>query len=246
MNAVAELGSSQSLPALIAHAKAVLDAASTSAEVLEARNSASFAYDLAKSAARLAAARGAHSDLIAAARRAQADALEIEALADSRLADEYDAAQRSGRVRKAGQRIKAQFPPRADEVGINHKHIHKARELRDAISHSPRALRSVLDDLLKTGSEPTRALLRRELKAVQTGARPTTARAENQELRLICGRIVARVSWFELADLRCRAEREARFLTAIERHLANAEPDTRVGDALSAATLRHLFDEAAQ
>jgi hypothetical protein len=41
-------------------------------------------------------AKKAHDDLIAAAYRAKADALEIEALAKRRLADEYDAAQDRG------------------------------------------------------------------------------------------------------------------------------------------------------
>ena len=43
-------------------------------------------------------AKAAHDDLIAATHRAQADALEIEALAKRRLADEYDAAQERGEV----------------------------------------------------------------------------------------------------------------------------------------------------
>ena len=65
-----------------------------------ARDLASVAYDVAKKAARLGRAKGAHDDLIAAAYRTQADALEIEALAKRRLADEYDAAQERGEVAK--------------------------------------------------------------------------------------------------------------------------------------------------
>jgi hypothetical protein len=43
-----------------------------------------------------------NDELIAKAHRAQADALEIEAMAKRRLADEYDAAQLRGEVRKDG------------------------------------------------------------------------------------------------------------------------------------------------
>jgi hypothetical protein len=49
-----------------------------------------------------ALAKDAHDTLIAAAHRAQADALEIEAGAKRRLADEYDDAQERGEVAKLG------------------------------------------------------------------------------------------------------------------------------------------------
>jgi hypothetical protein len=69
------------LPALIDRAATMLSGARTAAEVLEAREAAGLAYDVAKRAARLSRAKAAHDDLIAAAHRAQADALEIEAAA---------------------------------------------------------------------------------------------------------------------------------------------------------------------
>ena len=84
---------SLALPALVDRAAAVLSNARSSAEVLEARDMASVAYDAAKKAARFAKAKNAADSLIAAAHRAQADALTIEAQANGRLADEYDAAQ---------------------------------------------------------------------------------------------------------------------------------------------------------
>jgi len=59
-------------------------------------------------------AKKADDDLIAAAFRAKADALKIEALAKRRLADEYDAAQGRGEVQKAGGdgRRRQPFPQR--------------------------------------------------------------------------------------------------------------------------------------
>ena len=50
-------------------------------------------YDLAKRTARLHRAKQAHDELVAASYRVQGDALEIEAGAERRLADECDAAQ---------------------------------------------------------------------------------------------------------------------------------------------------------
>ena len=55
-----------SLPQLVDHAAAALTNARTAAEVLEAKDLAAFAYDSAKRAARLAKAKGAHDELIAA------------------------------------------------------------------------------------------------------------------------------------------------------------------------------------
>ena len=59
-----------SLLQLVDHAAAALANARTAAEVLEAKDVASFAYDAAKRAARLANAKHAHDELIAAAHRA--------------------------------------------------------------------------------------------------------------------------------------------------------------------------------
>lgn len=87
MNALAlQQTQASSLPALVREAARKLAGAETSAEVLEARHAASIVYDAAKSAARMAKAKQAHDDVIAAVYRTQADALEIEALAKRRVA----------------------------------------------------------------------------------------------------------------------------------------------------------------
>ncbi len=96
------------------------------ANALEARDMASVAYDAAKKAARLGHAKQAHDELIAAAYRAQADALEIEAGAKRRLADEYDAAQERGEVSDQGKPSRAEGLPTAADVGLSHKDIHEA------------------------------------------------------------------------------------------------------------------------
>ena len=83
---------------LVNRAGQTLAQAETAAEVLDAREDASLAYDAAKRAVRVIAAKGAADGAIAAARRLQADALAIETAAKRRLADEYDAAQERGEV----------------------------------------------------------------------------------------------------------------------------------------------------
>ena len=170
---------SQDLPSLIDRATSMLLGAKTAAEVLEAREVAGLAYDVAKRAARLQRAKGAHDDLVAAAHRAQAHALEIEARAKRRLADEYDAAQARGEVAKVGQYERANVendnvsPATAADLGLRRDQIHEARIIRDAEAADPGVVRRALDDRLERGEEPTRAALRKMVvDAAMRGLRP--------------------------------------------------------------------------
>lgn len=157
------------LPSLVDRAAACLAGARTAAQVLEAREVAGMVVDLARRAARLERAKSAHDDLIAAAHRAQADALEIEALAKRRLADEYDAAQARGEVASATGNRGNQWtvpdgngaPASAASLGLSRKEIHDARLIRDAEVADPGLVRRTLDARLARGEEPTRAALRR-------------------------------------------------------------------------------------
>lgn len=151
----------QSLPALVTKAAQQLASATSAAEVLDARDSARVAYDAAKSAARFAKAKGAHDELIAKAHRAQADALEIEAMAKRRLADEYDAAQLRGEVAAQGKPSDTEGLATVADIGLSHKDIHEARQIRDAEETYPGIVRRVLDGALEAGEEPTKALVNR-------------------------------------------------------------------------------------
>jgi hypothetical protein len=154
----------ESIPALIDRAARDLMNARDAGEVLEARDKASFAYDAAKKAARLARAKQAHDDLIIAAHRAQARALEIESQAKMRLADEYDAAQERGEVARRGQRNDfldvSEKVPTAPDLGLRHDQIHEARQIRDAESANPGLIKQTLQERLDAGEEPTKAHLR--------------------------------------------------------------------------------------
>ena len=165
----------QDLPGLIERAASMLAGAETAAEVLEAREAAGLAYDVVKRVARLKNAKAAHDDLVAAAHRAQADALEIEAAAKRRLADEYDAAPERGEVAGHGggrnfkvdvsnletaprdvgdvSRENTQFSNLA-EIGLRRDQVHKAHQLRDAEEADPGIARRTLGEKLQRSEVP--------------------------------------------------------------------------------------------
>jgi hypothetical protein len=82
--------------------------------------------------------------------RAQADALEIEAQAKRRLADEYDAAQERGEAATgrdgpdAGV-LDGNAKATVSDPGLTRKAIHEARQLRDAEAADPGGIRRTLD-----------------------------------------------------------------------------------------------------
>ncbi|WP_295810316.1 hypothetical protein [uncultured Nitratireductor sp.] len=166
-----------SLTGLVKRAATQLASASSAAEVLEAKDAASIAYDASKKAARLAKAKGAHDELIAKAHRAQADALEIEAAAKRRLADEYDAAQERGEAAKGRPKTLPEGKTfTAADVGMSHKEIHEARQIRDAEKADPGITRRTLDSRLEAKQEPTKAALREAVvEAAKQGIRGETA-----------------------------------------------------------------------
>lgn len=153
---------------MVDRAAKALSAAKTSAEILDARDMAGMAYDAAKKAARLSKAKQAADELIQAAYRAQADALDIEAAAKRRLADEYDAAQERGEVRTRSDQnlLPDEKKVGVSELGLSHKQIHEARQIRDAEEAEPGFVRRVMDERIQAGEEPTRAAARRELKQI--------------------------------------------------------------------------------
>lgn len=162
------------LRTLVDRASSALAGARTAAEVLDARDMAALAYDAAKRAARLQRAKQAHDDLIGAAHRAQAHALEIEAQAKHRLADEYDAAQARGEIRRSGERSFSTPEKLGNhDLGIAPKEIHEARLVRDAETVAPGIVRRTLDEKLARGEEPTKAALRKMVvDAAMRGLRP--------------------------------------------------------------------------
>lgn len=187
----------RSLPALVRRAATQLASASTAAEVLEARDFASVAYDAAKKAARLHKAKGAHDELIAKAHRAQADALEIEAAAKRRLADEYDAAQERGEVAGHGGKRGNQYAnvtdnnvATAEEIGLTREQVFEARQIRDAEEADPGIVHKTVEEQLAAGKEPTKAAVRKAVEAVNSQeAEPVLAVAEIEPVELVRGKL---------------------------------------------------------
>ncbi len=82
--------------------------------------------------------------------RAQADALEIEARAKRKLADEYDAAQERGEVAGRGKPVNVpdgNNKTTTADLGLSRKAIHEARAIRDAEVASPGIVKATVDVL---------------------------------------------------------------------------------------------------
>lgn len=173
------------LPILIDRASRALLDAKSSAEVLEARDMARVAYDAAKSAGRIAKAKRAHDEVIAAVHRAQADALLVEARAKMRLADEYDGAQERGEMAKPGKPVivpDGNNKATTAEANISRKEIHEARALRDAEKIEPGKAERVVKEIIARGEEPTRAKVHREV--TEKAAAPSKAPADPERRKL--------------------------------------------------------------
>jgi hypothetical protein len=171
------------LPQLIEQAAGALAKATTAGEVLEARDQAAMAYDAAKIAAHFAKVKEAHDTILAACHNAQANALKIEARAQCRLADEYDAAQARGEVQTAGGDRKSINVseqnidrPTVEDIGLTRKQIHEARQIRDAEKAEPGIVQRTVDAKLKAGVGPTRAYVRRAV--ARATATPASDKSE--------------------------------------------------------------------
>jgi hypothetical protein len=181
--AMASALQAENIARLIEKAAAALAKATTAAEVLDAHDKAAFAYDAAKATARFAEKKQAHDEIIAACRKAQGDALVIEAQAQCRLADEYDAAQERGEVQRHGGQGKRDvpiqnIPPTVDDIGLDRKQVHEARKVRDAEKREPGVVRNTVEAKLHEGKEPTRAEVKRAVDGVLEPPPRPTAQSE--------------------------------------------------------------------
>lgn len=163
-----------SLAALVSGTVNQLSSARSAAEILDGLRRSSVSYAEVKATGRMAKAKGAHDEFLSKVHRAQADLLDAEAAAKRRLADEYDAAQQRGEIRRTGNpnSSKAEELPGASDIGLTHKDIYEARQFRDAEEADPGIVRRVLDGKLAAGEEPTKAALREAvIEAARQGLR---------------------------------------------------------------------------
>jgi hypothetical protein len=167
------------LPQMIERAIAALDKATTAAEVLDVQKQAGLAYTAAKAAAQFAKMKDAHDTVVEACRKMMGDALVIEARAQCRLADEYDAAQKAGDVvgSEGGNpnlpnRSKTGRLASVTDIGLTRKQVHAARKVRDAEKKKPGIVRLTVDEKLKTKEEPTRASINRVIEETIAPPKP--------------------------------------------------------------------------
>lgn len=137
------------------------------------------AYDKAKAAGAYASRVKASRSLVDKARMMQADALKIEALAYCAMADTVDEAQAKGAISRGGRPETVQGKDRfsLEEVGIDKRRLHEARQLRNAERKEPGFVERIVEARLEEGLEPSRA----SLKAAASGADVGTKRASKEE-----------------------------------------------------------------
>jgi hypothetical protein len=166
------------LSGLVQRIRGALEAAETNVQILGVRADASIAYEKITQAERLAKARHAHGETIAALRAMAADMLLLEAGADIRLANEYDAAQARGELQsRGGDRVSskvrnADFGPTVSDMGISKQRMSEARQLRDAEKAKPGSIKRALDAEVQAGRTPTRAAVKRAIKPEPVIAEP--------------------------------------------------------------------------
>lgn len=172
-----------SIVSLCDRAASDLACARDQAELLEAGRKYDLAYDLAKKARRLESAVKAHDEGTAALLRVQARALEGVSQMKLRLAEEYDAAQEAGEVRRAGNPncSGTEQLPGPDDLGLTRKQIHEARQFRDAEAAEPGIISRTINDAVERGDEPTKAALRRSV--IEAAERALLGRGQRTDRR---------------------------------------------------------------
>jgi hypothetical protein len=171
-----DLIETEKLAPMIERAATTLAKATTAAEVLDAFDHATVAYDAAKLASRLERTRDARDEVLAACRKVMGDALKIAAQAQCRIADEYDAAQERGEVatRADGTSIRDHVPGEnkvktVTDIGLTRKTVHEARIIRDAEKTKPGIVNQTIDAKLAAGAMPLRVDVKR---AAETALMP--------------------------------------------------------------------------
>lgn len=67
------------------------------------------------------------------------------------------------RAANQGRSASALEAPSVSDIGLTHKEVHEARQIRDAEKADPGVTRRTLDEIVERGEEPTKAKLTREI-----------------------------------------------------------------------------------
>jgi hypothetical protein len=170
---------SSELVACIETARALLDAG----DVERALKLSSVAYDQAKAVAGSAERVKTSRDLVDKARRMQAEALKIESLCYVAMADAVDDAQAKGQIARPGRpsNIPDENVFTLQDVGLDAKHLHEARKLRDHVRDEPNFVERVIEVRMSEGLEPSRAALKKAARHA-TGTKTATKEDRGHDL----------------------------------------------------------------
>ena len=170
---------SSELVACIETARALLDAG----DVERALKLSSVAYDQAKAVAGSAERVKTSRDLVDKARRMQAEALKIESLCYVAMADAVDDAQAKGQIARPGRpsNIPGENVFTLQDVGLDAKHLHEARKLRDHVREEPNFVGRVIEVRMSEGLEPSRAALKKAARHA-TGTKTATKEDRGHDL----------------------------------------------------------------
>lgn len=197
--------STEPLTALVDRAAGALYGARNSAEIIDAIHLAGEAYTQARRLREMAKAKKAHDDLIDAVHRVEGDALIIKAKAESRLADEYDAAQKRGEVATSSDTLKKgpvlpdgkDGKPTTADIGLTHKQIHRARKIRNAEKIDPGVVQRTVDEAIAAGEEPTANKIRVAVQQAVGWPRKKTNERDRQiaEMNLVADINALKKAW---------------------------------------------------
>ncbi|MDP9837582.1 hypothetical protein J2T09_002334 [Neorhizobium huautlense] len=159
MTAVAPIANSSELVASIEIVRALLDAG----DVQKAMKLSNVTYDRAKAEADCAERVKASRELVDKARRMQAEAAKIEGICYVAMADAVDVAQASGKLsRGRPEKVQSEDHFTLEDVGIDKRRLHEARQIREAVRREPEFIERVVEARLSEGLEPSRAALKKE------------------------------------------------------------------------------------
>ena len=174
MTAISAIPSVEAIPAILARASSTLDAAKSSAEILEARDTAAFACDAAKSAARINRAKGAHDDLVPAPTASGRGATDRRPRQVSPCRGiRRGAGTGRGGVEGSREMFRMGTLPTVEDIGLTRKDIFEARQVRDAEARSPGIVNKAIGALVEAGKEPTRTAVRRAIIKRELGIAAT-------------------------------------------------------------------------
>ncbi len=178
MNAIVIHDASE-LVTSIETARALLDAG----DVERALKLSSVAYDQAKAVAGSAERVKTSRDLVDKARRMQAEALKIESLCYVAMADAVDDAQAKGQIARPGRpsNIPGENVFTLQDVGLDAKHLHEARKLRDHVRDEPDFVERFIEVRMSEGLEPSRASLKKAARHA-TGTKTATKEERGHDL----------------------------------------------------------------